>query len=115
MNGMAQGADFRQFGEANLWYLTDQKRADKQSALFGEVSYAFTHQLTTTFGARWFENESTLNGVSGYGLIFPGSPILNVDSKDDDSDSIFKFNQSINLTIKKWSILRGQKVIAPVA
>ena len=94
MDGMAQGSDFRQFGVPNLWYLTDQKRADKQSALFGEVSYAFTDQLTTTLGARWFENESNLVGVSGYGAIAPGFPIINVDSKDEDSDSIFKFNLS---------------------
>jgi iron complex outermembrane receptor protein len=105
MNGMAQGADFRQFGVSNLWYLTDQKRADKQSALFGEVSYAFTDQLTTTFGARWFKNESTLEGVSGYGLIAPGFPIINVDSKDDDSDSIFKFNLTYKIDDKKMVYL----------
>jgi iron complex outermembrane receptor protein len=113
MNGMAQGADFRQFGEANLWYLTDQKRADKQSALFGEVSYEFTEQLTTTFGARLFKNESTLEGVSGYGLIAPGFPIINVDSKDDDSDSIFKFNLTYKFDDKKMAYLTWSEGYRP--
>lgn len=113
MNGMAQGADFRQFGVSNLWYLTDQKRADKQSAVFGEVSYAFTDKLTITVGARWFENESTLEGVSGYGLIAPGSPIINVDSKDDDRDSIFKFNLSYKIDDKKMVYLTWSEGYRP--
>jgi iron complex outermembrane receptor protein len=113
MDGMAQGADFRQFGVSNLWYLTDQKRADKQSALFGEVSYAFTEQLTTTLGARWFENESKLVGVSGYGLIAPGFPIINVDSKDEDSDSIFKFNLTYKIDDKKMVYLTWSEGYRP--
>jgi iron complex outermembrane receptor protein len=113
MDGMAQGADFRQFGVSNLWYLTDQKRADKQSALFGEVSYAFTEQLTTTLGARWFENESRLEGVSGYGLIAPGFPIINVDSKDEDSDSIFKFNLTYKIDDKKMVYLTWSEGYRP--
>ena len=103
MNGMAQGEDFRLFGEPNLWYLTDQKRTDEQSALFGEVSYAFTDQFTTTLGARIFTNDSTLEGVSGYGLIAPGFPIINVDSKTDDSDSIFKFNATYKFNDDKMA------------
>jgi outer membrane receptor protein involved in Fe transport len=108
MEGMAQGADFKQFDEENLWFLTDQQRNDKQTAIFGEVSYAFTDKLTTTIGGRYFENESTLSGVSGYGVIAPGFPIINVDSKIDDSDSIFKFNASYKInddvmTYLTWS------------
>jgi iron complex outermembrane receptor protein len=113
MDGMAQGSDFRQFGVPNLWYLTDQKRADKQSALFGEVSYAFTDQLTTTLGARWFENESNLVGVSGYGAIAPGFPIINVDSKDEDSDSIFKFNLTYKIDDKKMVYLTWSEGYRP--
>jgi iron complex outermembrane receptor protein len=113
MDGMAQGDDFRQFGVSNLWYLTDQKRADKQSALFGEVSYAFTEQLTTTLGARWFENESKLVGVSGYGLIAPGFPIINVNSKDEDSDSIFKFNLTYKIDDKKMVYLTWSEGYRP--
>ena len=113
MDGMAQGSDFRQFGVPNLWYLTDQKRADKQSALFGEVSYAFTDQLTTTLGARWFENESNLVGVSGYGAIAPGFPIINVDSKDEDSDSIFKFNVTYKIDDKKMVYLTWSEGYRP--
>jgi iron complex outermembrane receptor protein len=113
MEGMAQGEDFRQFGDENLWYLTDQKRSDKQSALFGEISYAFTDQLTTTVGARFFKNESTLEGVSGYGLIAPGFPIINVDSKVDDSDSIFKFNATYKIDDEKMAYLTWSEGYRP--
>lgn len=97
MAGMAQGEDFRQFGQANLWYLTDQKRADKQAAVFGELNYDLSDKLTATVGARFFKNESTLAGISGYGLIAPGFQIISVDSKVKDSDSIFKANLSYTL------------------
>lgn len=113
MEGMAQGEDFRQFGDENLWYLTDQKRSDKQSAIFGEVSYAFTDQLTTTVGARFFKNESTLEGVSGYGVIAPGFPIINVDSKVDDSDSIFKFNATYKIDDEKMAYLTWSEGYRP--
>ncbi|KKN00929.1 hypothetical protein LCGC14_1132820, partial [marine sediment metagenome] len=52
-------------------------------------------------GGRYFENESTLKGVSGYGVVSPGFPILTVDSKTEDEDSIFKFNISYSLDDNK--------------
>ncbi len=94
MPGMAEGPDFNLLDKEDLWYLTDQKRVDEQKAVFGEVSYDFTDSLTATLGARYFENESTLEGITGYGVQLPGVPIVNVNSSMDDSDSIFKVNIS---------------------
>ncbi|MEQ3695740.1 MAG: TonB-dependent receptor [Pseudomonadales bacterium] len=96
--GMAQGADFVQLDKANLWYLTDQVRNDKQTAVFGELSYDLTDKLTATMGLRYFDTESSLSGVSGYGVIAPGFPILNVDSSVSDSDVLKKFNVAYDLT-----------------
>ena len=113
MEGMAQGEDFKLLDGEDLWYLTDQKRTDNQWAIFGEVSYAFTEQLTTTFGARFFENESKLEGVSGYGVIAPGFPIINVDSKIKDKDSIFKFNVTYKIDDEKMTYLTWSEGYRP--
>ncbi len=111
--GMAKGADFEQFGEPDLWYLTDQVRTDKQSAIFGEISYEVTEQLTVTAGGRFFSNESSLEGVSGYGTIAPGFPIISVDSKVEDSDSIFKFNATYTIDDDKMVYLTWSEGYRP--
>jgi outer membrane receptor protein involved in Fe transport len=113
MPGMAKGADFAQFGEPDLWYLTDQTRSDEQTAIFGELSYDVSDKLTLTAGGRYFKNESSLEGVSGYGVVFPGTPILAVDSKIDDSDSIFKLNATYQLDDDKMVYLTWSEGYRP--
>ena len=49
-----------------LW-LTQQKRVDRDYALFGEASYDFTPQLTLTAGGRWYKFDNTLIGFFGFG------------------------------------------------
>lgn len=103
--GMAQGPQFNQFvpnwtstaDSQYLWYLTDQKREDKQYAVFGEFSYDITDDLTGMLGGRYFKNESSLKGVSGYGVLAPGFPALYVDEDVDDKDSIFKANLNYSI------------------
>ena len=93
--GMATGADFELFGEEKLWYLTDQDRTDSQSAVFGEVTFDITDALSATLGGRYFENDGSLKGVTGYGtqtMIDWGYDTLDVDSKTSDSGSIYKAN-----------------------
>jgi len=92
MPGMAQGSGYQIFDKANLWYLTDQVRGDDQTAVFGDISYDLTDALTISFGARYFDNESTLKGLSGYGMssIQGSYPALNVDSSVSDSDTIMR-------------------------
>jgi outer membrane receptor protein involved in Fe transport len=101
MDGIAKGPDFEQFGVPDLWYLTDQVREDNQMSLFGEFTYDFTDNLSVTLGGRYFDNESKLSGTSGYGVIAPGFPIVDVDSSIDDSGSIFKASVSYQLSDKR--------------
>lgn len=101
MSGIAKGPDFEQFGVADLWYLTDQMREDNQSSLFGEVTYNVTEKLAITAGGRYFSNDSSLSGTSGYGVIAPGFPIIDVNTNVEDSGSIFKANVSYQHTDRK--------------
>jgi outer membrane receptor protein involved in Fe transport len=49
-----------------IW-LTEQKRVDRDYAVFGELSFDITEKLTLTGGARWFKAENSLAGFFGYG------------------------------------------------
>jgi outer membrane receptor protein involved in Fe transport len=103
MPGMAQGDGYGLYQNAEgvpLWYITDQERVDKQMAVFGEVSYDLTDQLTATVGGRYFENETTLEGVTDYGYSYLSDPNQDnriVNQKNEDSDSIYKVNISYSI------------------
>ncbi len=49
-----------------IW-LTDQERVDRDFAVFGELSYDITPQLTVTGGARVFNADNSLYGFFGFG------------------------------------------------
>jgi iron complex outermembrane recepter protein len=49
-----------------LW-LTQQKREDKDYALFGEATYDVTPQITLTAGGRLFKYDNSLIGFFGFG------------------------------------------------
>jgi outer membrane receptor protein involved in Fe transport len=55
----------RKFGGNTVWQ-TYQVREDQDTAFFGEVSFDFTENFTTTFGARYFEYENSLYGFNGF-------------------------------------------------
>jgi outer membrane receptor protein involved in Fe transport len=64
--------------DETLW-LTQQKRKDKDYAVFGEASFDVTPQITLTAGGRFFKYDNTLIGFFGFGrdpasgnLYFPG-------------------------------------------
>jgi len=48
-------------------WLTKQKRADKDYALFGEASFDITPQITLTGGGRLYKFDNTLIGFNGFG------------------------------------------------
>ena len=48
-----------------IW-LTKQLRQDKDEAIFGEVSYDITKQLSLTGGMRFYQYDNTLKGFRGY-------------------------------------------------
>lgn len=113
MEGIAKGPDFEQFGVPDLWYLTDQEREDSQTAIFGELTYNVNDKLAVTVGGRYFENDSSLIGTSGYGVIAPGFPIIDVDTEVEDSGSIFKVNGSYQLTDNKLVYLTWSEGYRP--
>jgi outer membrane receptor protein involved in Fe transport len=49
-----------------LW-LTNQKREDKDYALFGEVNWDVTSTVTLTGGLRFYKFDNTLYGFAGFG------------------------------------------------
>jgi len=80
-------------GAANRFFRTDQYRVDEQTAFFGELSFDISDQLTATLGARFFENDSNLSGVVGWGpVVFGYVADTAVDAKYSDDDSILKIN-----------------------
>jgi outer membrane receptor protein involved in Fe transport len=92
--GMAQGGGMNLLGN-NRWYITDQKRDQEEMAIFGEVSYDITDKLTVLLGARYFENEDAIEGITAYGIeAFDsyGFGLIDVDVEAEDEDAIFKVN-----------------------
>jgi outer membrane receptor protein involved in Fe transport len=49
-----------------LW-LTNQRREDKDYAIFGEVNWDITHTVTLTGGLRFYKFDNTLFGFAGFG------------------------------------------------
>ncbi|KCZ86229.1 hypothetical protein HAD_11100 [Hyphomonas adhaerens MHS-3] len=78
-----------QIRDPNTYFVTDQVREDKETALFGEVYYDLTDTLTATVGGRFFETETSISGEVGtvFGL-------NQVDAKTDESGSVYKVNLS---------------------
>ena len=53
-----------------LW-LTNQRRQDKDWALFGEANWDITHTITLTGGLRFYRFDNTLYGFAGFGFPNP--------------------------------------------
>ncbi len=65
-----------------IW-LTSQKRIDVDKAIFGEVAYDISNQLSVTGGLRFFKSENSLEGFFGFSEQFGidyGVPSLGVGS-----------------------------------
>lgn len=88
----------------DLYFQTDQVRNDSEIALFGEINYRLTEDLTATLGYRQFDGETTLDGFVGT-VFWPNCcyafddnrPPDNVASKAEYDDGILKLNLSYNL------------------
>jgi len=55
----------------SIW-VTNQKREDKDWAVFGEANWDITHTVTLTGGLRLYRFDNTLYGFAGFGLGNPG-------------------------------------------
>ncbi len=56
-----------------IW-LTRQRRDDRDEALFGELSFDITDQLTATAGARFFRVDNSLRGYFGFSDGYVSNP-----------------------------------------
>lgn len=89
-----------------IW-LTAQQRRDRDEAVFGELSFDVTDQLTLTGGGRWFRNNNSLEGFFGFGAgfsgstgesqcfsddLFQGAPCTNLDKRTSENGSLGRFN-----------------------
>ena len=59
-------------GYAGTIWLTNQRRKDKDWAIFGEANWDITSQVTVTGGLRFYRFDNTLYGFAGFGLDNPG-------------------------------------------
>ncbi len=65
--------DYEVTGWTDTLWLTEQKRVDRDLALFGELSVDVTEKLTATGGIRLFRAKNSLEGYFGFGDGFSGS------------------------------------------
>jgi iron complex outermembrane receptor protein len=102
-----------------IW-LTDQQRRDRDEAVFGELSFDATDQLTFTGGLRHFKSDNSLKGFFGFGTGFSGStgvagcfspemflgaPCVNLDKSTSETGTIGRLNAT-------WKIDRNKLVYA---
>lgn len=59
-------ADYEVTGWADTIWLTEQERVDRDYAVFGEISFDITKNLSATLGARVFRADNSLEGFYGY-------------------------------------------------
>lgn len=87
---------FYSFGpppKPGVWWESFNVRTDKQTAIFGEITYNFTDQLSGTVGGRLFENDFSTVLIHGYGGAFQP----NVGS-DSERDNVMKANLTYRLS-----------------
>jgi iron complex outermembrane receptor protein len=58
---------------SNIW-LTDQIRVDRDYAVFGELSFDITPQLTVTAGGRLYKYKNSLEGFFGFNSNYSSNP-----------------------------------------
>jgi iron complex outermembrane receptor protein len=102
-------------GWPDTFWLTKQFRVDRDSAVFGELTFDVTDKLSLTGGGRYFRSENSLEGFFGFGVTnpfdsgtgeqscfaanaFEDGPCTNLDKTVEQNDSIFKFNTTYHIT-----------------
>jgi outer membrane receptor protein involved in Fe transport len=82
-------------GDNAVWDSFNQ-RTDKQTAVFGELTFAFADSWTASVGARWFDQETEIL-IDTY-LILPNGAPLRTTHVSGESDTTFKANLSWQAT-----------------
>jgi outer membrane receptor protein involved in Fe transport len=85
----------------DIYWTTDQKRSNEETAYFGELSYDITEDLTVSYSTRYFDYDSQLIGFSGTfwwpDRFGPRVEKYNTNLKTNDKDHVGKFNISYNI------------------
>ena len=120
-------------GWPGTYWLTNQIRHDHDEALFGEMSYDITENLTATAGIRFYNYDNDLRGFFGFGpgawlassygeLLCPpdgggepvnGGPCVNLDSRVEDHDHIGRVNVTWNIDDSKMVYLTWSEGFRP--
>ena len=87
MNGLEPGGPGRY---ATYVYLNSMDREDTDQAIFGNIAFDITDSLELSFGARYFEPETSVKGFFGFGLGYnrshePGSGRDGIFGTPDDA------------------------------
>jgi len=81
--------------EGAVWDSFNQ-RTDKQTAVFGELTYAFSDSWSATVGARWFDQETEIL-IDDFRVLPNGAP-FRTEHVSDESDTTYKLNVSWQAT-----------------
>ena len=88
-------------GWPNTIWLTDQMRVDRDDAIFGEVTYDITPQLSITGGIRGYQYANQLHGFFGFSAAYNEltgfSSGMGVDSKNCIAGATFRDAPCVNL------------------
>ncbi len=108
-------------GHPDTVWLTEQKRVDRDLALFTEVTFDLTDRLTFTGGVRGYKYRNSLEGFFGYGPTFAtnfgsttgelscfdpvpnvdGAPCTNIDKETKNTGETHKLNLTYDLDDSK--------------
>jgi outer membrane receptor protein involved in Fe transport len=81
--------------EGAVWDSFNQ-RTDKQTAVFGELTFAFADSWTATAGARWFDQETEIL-IDDF-RVLPDREPFRTTHVSDESDTTYKLNLSWQAT-----------------
>ena len=92
--------------DSNIW-LTKQYRVDRDKAIFGELTFDVTPELSLTAGGRYYWYKNSLEGFFGYAAAYSsrtgvsacfgppvvdGSPCTNLDKTTKGNGAVYRFN-----------------------
>jgi outer membrane receptor protein involved in Fe transport len=92
--------------DSNIW-LTKQYRVDRDKAIFGELTYDVTPELSLTAGGRYYWYKNSLEGFFGFSEFYSsrtgvaacfgppevdGSPCTNLDKTTKGNGAVYRFN-----------------------
>jgi iron complex outermembrane recepter protein len=93
-------------GYSGTLWLTNQRREDKDWAIFGEANWDITKNVTITGGLRFYRFDNTLYGFAGFGLGNPGGfstgenrclTINGLEARNDPDSPLATGNSGLNI------------------